>query len=221
MKGHPQSPHLAWTCTLEWKIRPESNAVNSKISLEVRIIFYLKAKVVQSKTSCLLLSAMHSSLLADWSSPNMCVCESVPPGSCLPPLDWTPVAFAVKGHSTWVDILSLTSATNLPEPGHSKAPLWSRQQPCDCLSHTWFTYTPRYTHTHTQSTHICYVYWYIFLCIFMHCTNACALYKNTITLYMQSGLHVHNNLRLVSYQTKNLDLNQPKQLLHFFFFLFF
>lgn len=59
--------------------------------------------------------------MADWSSPNMCMC---PQCVCvclswllsavrLPPLDWTPVAFAVKGHSTWVDILSLTSAMNL------------------------------------------------------------------------------------------------------------
>lgn len=61
----------------------------------------------------------------------------------LPTLDWTPVALAVKGHSTWVDILSPTSATNLPEPSHSKAPLWSS------------TVTASYnTHALTQLVHL-------------------------------------------------------------------
>lgn len=107
--------------------------------------FQFKSQSGSKKRSCLLFSAVQSSLLADWSSPNKCVfvcawmCVCVSPGSWLlspvrlPTLDWTPVAFAVKGHSTWVDILSPTSATNLPEPSHSKAPLWSRQQHCDCF----------------------------------------------------------------------------------------
>lgn len=64
------------------------------------------------------------------------------------PLDWTRVAFAVKGHSTWVDILPLTSAMNLAEPSYSKAPLWNRQQPRDC-----FLLRHMHTLAHTKCTH--------------------------------------------------------------------
>lgn len=63
-------------------------------------------------------------------------------------LDRTPVAFAVPGHSTWPDILSRTSAMNLAELSHSKAPLWSRQQRGDCFP---LRHTLARTHTHTQT----------------------------------------------------------------------
>lgn len=90
--------------------------------------FQFKSQSGSKKNSRLLFSAswligVHPTCVC------MCVCLSwLLSAVRLPPLDWTPVAFAVKGHSTWVDILSLTSAMNLPEPSHSKAPLWSRQQ---------------------------------------------------------------------------------------------
>lgn len=46
--------------------------------------FQFKSQSDSEKYSCLLLSAVQSSLLADWSSPNVCVCVCVSPGSCLP-----------------------------------------------------------------------------------------------------------------------------------------
>ena len=116
--------------------------------------FQFKSRSGSKRNSCLLFSAVQSSP-PGWLELSQhvcaCVCVCLPwllSAVRLPPLDWTPVAFAVKGHSTWVDILSLTSAMNLPEPSHSKAPLWSRQQLCDCflLRHM---HTMAHTHTHT------------------------------------------------------------------------
>ena len=46
--------------------------------------FLFKRQSGSKKNSCLLVSAVQSSLLADWSSPNMCVYVCVSPGSCLP-----------------------------------------------------------------------------------------------------------------------------------------
>lgn len=113
------------------------------LGIRVRIIFNLGARVVQRKgpVYCLVpcrvpswLIGVHPTSVCLCVLECVCVCVSwlLSPVR-LPTLDWTPVALAVKGHSTWVDILSPTSATNLPEPSHSKAPLWSRQQHCDCF----------------------------------------------------------------------------------------
>lgn len=128
--------------------------------------FQFRSQSGSKKRSCLLFSAVQSSLLGDWSSPNKCVfvcawmCVCVSPGSCLPSvcLPWIGLLSPSQWRATqpgWIffppHLLQIYQSQAIQRLLYGAvSSTVTASYNTHTHSHSWYTYTPwhRWAHKH-------------------------------------------------------------------------